>query len=358
MADVSLIAVQLQRAAPGGIGTYVRGLLQGLQAMGADAPPVTLVTGRGGGALGGLGFPVRASSLPSRALTRLWDHDLGFGAVGPADVIYAPSFATPFPRATPVVMTVHDLAWREVPDTFPERGREWHERALQRALQRAASIIVPSARTAERLAEALVVAGIAAVDVVVIPEGADHLPPADQDGAIALLETLGVTPPYVLSVSTLEPRKNLPRLVTAYGQARARLPEPWPLVVVGPSGWGPSLTASPGVKLAGMVTDPVLAALYGGARCLAYVPVVEGWGLPAVEAMTAGTPVVASPMPSTEGAALEVDPLDVEAIAEAIVVAASDDRRRSELVAAGLARARELTWEAAARRHVDVWSRV
>jgi alpha-1,3-rhamnosyl/mannosyltransferase len=104
-----------------------------------------------------------------------------------------------------------------------------------------------------------------------------------------------------------------------------------------------------------MVSDPVLAGLYARARCLAYVPLVEGWGLPAVEAMASCIPVVASPMPSTAGAALEVDPRDIEAIADALAIAAGDDRRRAELVTAGLVRAGELTWEAAARRHVEVW---
>jgi glycosyltransferase involved in cell wall biosynthesis len=88
---------------------------------------------------------------------------------------------------------------------------------------------------------------------------------------------------------------------------------------------------------------------------VAYVPLVEGWGLPPVEAMAACTPVVASPMPSTGGAALEVDPTDVDAIANALAVATGDDRRRSELVTAGLLRARELTWAAAARAHVELW---
>jgi glycosyltransferase involved in cell wall biosynthesis len=103
------------------------------------------------------------------------------------------------------------------------------------------------------------------------------------------------------------------------------------------------------------VGGAVLAALYAGARCLAYVPLVEGWGLPAVEAMAAATPVVASSLPSAGSAALEVDPTDVAAVARGLVVAAGDDRRRSELVTAGLLRARELTWAAAAAAHRALW---
>jgi glycosyltransferase involved in cell wall biosynthesis len=109
------------------------------------------------------------------------------------------------------------------------------------------------------------------------------------------------------------------------------------------------------VVLAGWVDDAVLASLYRQARALAYVPLLEGFGLPALEAMAAGTAVVASPMPSLGGAALEVDPCDVAAIADALVVAATDDAVRSELAAAGGRRAASLTWQATARAHVELW---
>ncbi len=285
---------------------------------------------------------------------RWWDLGRGAGLVAGAGVVHAPSLAFP-PGGETLVVTVHDLAWREVGDTFPARGRRWHERAFGRALRRADALVTPSERTAELVRQA----GASDDDeVVVIEEGADHLPTADAAGAGAVLRSIGVNTPYLLTVSTIEPRKNLPRLIEAYGLARDRLPEPWPLVIVGPSGWGGTLRPSPGVKLAGVVSDAVLAGLYAGARCLVYVPLVEGWGLPPVEAMGACLPVVASPMPSTGGAVIEVDPLDTEAIADAVALAAGDDRRRSELVTAGLLRFGELTWEAAARRHVELWASV
>jgi glycosyltransferase involved in cell wall biosynthesis len=156
----------------------------------------------------------------------------------------------------------------------------------------------------------------------------------------------------------LEPRKNLPRLLAAYRAARPRLPEPWPLVVVGPAGWGDALAPEAGVVLAGVVPAAVLAGLYGRARLVAYVPLLEGFGLPAVEAMYACAPVVASPMPSTKGAALEVDPRDTDAIADALVQVGGQEGVRSQLVTAGVLRSSELTWEAAARRHVELWTEV
>lgn len=344
-----MIVDQLRRRVPGGIGTYARGLLQGLRSMGPEAPEITLFASRppgGPDAVAALGFPLRSSHLPGPILTRLWDHGLGGGLDAGTGIIHAVSTATPYPRDVPVAVTVHDVAWRVVPEAFPPRGRRWHEEALARALRRAAVVITPSEQTAAELD---------AHHVEVIPEGCDHLPPADQAGADALLRRIGVATPYLLSVSTLEPRKNLARLMEAYQLAVPRLPEPWPLVVAGAAGWGDGVMPVPGVKLAGPVDGPVLAALYAGARCLAFVPLIEGWGLPPVEAMSACTPVVASPMPSTAHAALEVDPLNVGEIADALVAAAADERTRSRLVTAGLLRARELTWEGAARRHVAVW---
>jgi glycosyltransferase involved in cell wall biosynthesis len=128
------------------------------------------------------------------------------------------------------------------------------------------------------------------------------------------------------------------------------------LVVVGPPGWGPEAEHGEGIVFAGRVSDGTLASLYARARLLAYVPFEEGFGLPPVEAMRYGTPVVASPLPTTGGASVEVDPTRVDDIVEGLVRAAMDEGLRTELAAAGKARAGSLTWEAAARAHVALWS--
>ena len=359
--EVSILADQLRQRPTSGIATYTRGLLLGLKAMGDDAPPVRLVASRaprGPDPLARWGWPVRSSRLPGPVLVRAWDRGWAAGVTRdrarPGGIVHATSMATPYPAGVPVVVTVHDLAWREVPETFPARGRRWHEAAFDRCVRHAALVVTPSDRTAELVREA----GMAAERVVAIDEGCDHLPPADSDATAALLGSIDVSGPFLLTVSTMEPRKNLPRLVQAYERVRDALPEPWPLVVVGPRGWGDAVAPAVGVKLAGPVDDAVLAGLYARARCLAYVPLVEGWGLPPVEAMGACTPVVASPMPSTGGAALEVDPRDLEAIGAGLVRAAGDEAARSRLVTAGLIRARELTWERSAREHARVWDGV
>lgn len=361
--DVLVVVEQLRRAVAGeasGIGTYTLGLLQGLRAMGDEAPLVHLHASRPSATPDPLlvhGLDVRASRLPGPLLTRLWDRRLlGPPAVG-ADVVHATSLAFPAPeKGPPLSVMVHDVAWREVPEAYPPRGRRWHEAALQRAIAGARLLLVP----ATPAADALLAAGAPAERVEVVAEGADHLPPADLDGAQRILDRLGVKEGFLLTVATLQPRKNLARLLEAYDRSRAELAEPWPLLVVGPPGWGEQIPAEAvphGVVLAGEVRGAELAGLYRKARCLAFVPLVEGFGLPPVEAMRECTPVVASPVPSVAGtgAALEVDPLDVKSIGVALVRASSDERVRAQLVTAGLELSAELTWEAAARRHVELW---
>lgn len=352
---VLVVAEQLRRTAPGGIGTYLRGLVAAVE----DDPEVTLLASRppaGPDPVAALGRSVVTSPLPGVVLTRAWTRGLAGVAGRRFDIVFAPSLAAPPSGPVPLVVAVHDVAWRRLPGAYPSRGRRWHDRALARAARTAAALFVPSQQAADEVMAAG--APPSRVEVLDPMYGCDHLPPADRSGASAVLAGLDVAGPYLLAVGTLEPRKNLARLVAAYSRARPLLPEPWPLVLVGPPGWGvevDDLRRVAGVAVAGPVPDAVLAGLYAGARCVAYVPLFEGYGLPAVEAMAAAVPVVASPVPSTAGAALEVDPLDVGAIAAGLVAAAGDDRRRAELVTGGLLRAGELTWKAAASRHVEAW---
>jgi alpha-1,3-rhamnosyl/mannosyltransferase len=300
--------------------------------------------------LAGLGYPVHNSVLPGPLLTRAWDRGVLQAPRG-FDVIHAVSLATLEPGDAVLVSTVHDLLWRRLPEAYPPRGKAWHEAALQRALRRADRFIVTSDPVACDLEEA----GASPDAITIIPMGGDHLPPPDLEAGAALLERIGVHGPFLLSVGTLEPRKNLHRLTDAYRRIRGSLPEPWPLVLVGPSGWGEQVRSGPGVVLAGLVTPEELSALYSMTRLLAYVPLIEGFGLPPVEAMVFGTPVVASPLPSTAGAAFEVDPRDCDSIARGLLIVATDATVRTRLQEAGRRRAAELKWSTIARSHVSVW---
>jgi glycosyltransferase involved in cell wall biosynthesis len=382
---VGIVAEQLRRQVPGGIGTYARALLGALGGLARPGAPEAPAAGAasGAGPASGIGaassagaasgiefsvvrsrslsdhgpdpFPVRGPVLPSTLVTRLWDRGL-LRVDGDADLLHSVSLAVP-PSAVPVTAMVHDLAWRRWPEAYPQRGRVWHEASLRRLAARAASVAVPSSKVAGELAASGV--GIGDDRIIVIPEGSDHLPPGDHAAAASLRRRLGVEGEWLLSVSTLEPRKNLSRLIEAYEIARTRLPEPLPLVVVGPHGWGPGLRAAPGVVLAGRVSDAVLRALYEGARALCYVPLDEGFGLPVVEAMAAGAPVLASlAVPSATGAALQVDATDVAAIAEGIVVVTTDEAERTRLVGLGRENAARHTWAEAARAHARWWTEV
>ena len=392
-----VVAEQLRRAVPGGIGTYARGLLGQLAPGGtATEPPIELELlasrqrrrerQRGADPLAAFRWPVRTNALPGRVLTRAWERGLVEAPRG-FDVVHAVSLAFPrVPRRangrrTSLVVTVHDLAWRSHPEATTARGRRWHEAGLDRALRRADALVTPS----DQVAAALVAAGARPDAVSVIAWGADHLVGPDRSAAAALLAEHGVSGPYLLSVGTLEPRKNLARLFDAYARARRSFPEPWPLVVVGPAGWGRSTVGDAGrpgsqradvpqdgVVLVGAVFPAVLAGLYAGARAFAYVPLLEGYGLPPLEAMQFGVPVVASTEvpsvtvqsvdpPSTAGAgpaALVVDPLSVSEIAEALVAAAGDEPLRRSLAARGAALTETRTWRRAASAHTRLWRRV
>jgi alpha-1,3-rhamnosyl/mannosyltransferase len=261
-----------------------------------------------------------------------------------------------------LVVTAHDVAWRRHPEATTARGRQWHESALRRARDSGAALVVPS-----RFVSAdLVADGVDPARITVVPGGSDHLAAPDPAGAEALLRRSRVSGEFLLSVGTLEPRKNVDRLVRGYARVRQSLPEPWPLVVVGPAGWGREPAGSPeaaGVVFAGAVPGGVLTELYRRARAFAYVPLTEGYGLPPLEAMRMGTPsVVANEVPSVHdlgetgpAPARIVDPFDVEDIAAGLGEVLVDGELRADLTTRGTEYVQSRTWRAAARQHIDLW---
>jgi glycosyltransferase involved in cell wall biosynthesis len=254
------------------------------------------------------------------------------------DVLHCTTFRGPARSRVPTVLTVHDLAILRFPEAFPRWHRLYGSAGLATVLRAADAVVAVSEFTKE---EVVALAGVPAERIRVVPNGVDelfHAPRAPSDTV-----SQG---DYVLAVATLEPRKNLPRVVEAARLAGVELR------VVGARGWG-------GVDVPGWIgeiPDAELAALYCGARCVVYASLYEGFGLPVLEAMASGTPVVTSRGGATEevagGAAVLVDPLDPDSIAAGIGDAQA---AREELVPLGLARAREFTWERAADAVEELW---
>jgi len=240
------------------------------------------------------------------------------------DVLHCPTFRGPFQSRAPLVVTVHDLAVLRHPGTFNQWTRRYSRLAVPRVARAARLVIAVSEFTRREL-----------VEVIGLPEGRIRVVP---NGVGAPFEPAGPAAEgeYVLAVGTLEPRKNLAAAQQAAQQLGVELR------VAGARGWG-------GVEVDGWlgpVSDEELAALYRGARCLVYPSLYEGFGIPVLEAMACGTPVVTSTGGATEevagGAAVLVDPNDPQAVADGIEHAIA---RRDELVPRGLERARVFTWE-------------
>lgn len=371
-----MVMEQLRRAVPGGIGAYASGLLVGLDrcARDGDEVDVTLLASRcpgialrrrspGSDPLERFGRPLTLSHLPGPVMTRAWD--LGWSLL-PAgfDVVHSISLAAPPPPGGSVrsVVTVHDVAWRRHPEATTGRGRKWHEAALRRAVGSSAALVV----TSKFVAADLMGDGVDSDRITIVRGGSDHLVPEDQAATDALLTRLGVRGDFLLTVSTREPRKNVDRLLRAYAQVRPTLPEPWPLVFVGPTGWGPAPALGQddqGVLFAGAVPDAVLSGLYRRARAFAYVPLTEGYGLPPLEAMREGTPTVAAnEVPSVHDLDQPgpppvriVDPFDVDDIAAGLSAVLTDDAVRADLATRGKLFSRERTWAAAAQEHITLW---
>jgi glycosyltransferase involved in cell wall biosynthesis len=253
------------------------------------------------------------------------------------DVLHCPTFRGPPSTPVPLVVTVHDLAVLRHPDTFNLWTRHYSRLYVSRVVRAASKVIAVSEFTRHELVELL---STPEEKIRVIPNGV--APVFSPDGPATEGE-------YVLAVSTLEPRKNLARAREAAERAGVELR------VAGERGWG-------GVEVdgwLGRVSDEELAGLYRGARCLVYPSLYEGFGLPVLEAMACGTPVVTSRGGATEEVAAEaavlVDPFDVASIAAGIKAA---EAGRGTLRRLGLERAREFGWERVARETAEVYREV
>jgi glycosyltransferase involved in cell wall biosynthesis len=341
---------------PAGVGRYARDLLEALERR--DDVAVERVVAsrrRPSGVVGriALGLARELVYYP-RALGRR-ARRLG------ANLVHCPAPAGPRVKRLPVVLTIHDvLAWRS-PDLFTRANALQHRFVVRPALERAARIVTGSDFTRRELMELF---DLADERIAVTPWGLhDRFRPTEPDPEW-LEHRFGVAQPYVLTVATLEPRKNLGALLRAFERLRANFPT-HTLVVAGGVGWkvGGLLAeldqASERLVHTGYVTDAELVRLYGGAACFVYPSLYEGFGFPPLEAMACGTPVVTSDgtsLPEVVGdAALLVEPTDIDALATAIEDVLSSPQRAEDLRQRGLARARHFTWDACAAATVEVY---
>jgi glycosyltransferase involved in cell wall biosynthesis len=288
----------------------------------------------------------------------------------PVDVLHVQFTAPPF-CPCPVVVSIHDLSFEHLPQTFNRRSRTQLRLTVRHSARRAARILSLSEHTRRDIIETY---GINEDHVEAIPLAApEHFAPVqDNDEIQRVRHNYGIDGDYILTVGSIQPRKNLARLIKAYASLRGdssvkKLPK---LVLAGKCAWLYDETlraldeseAKEAVVLTGYVPEGDLPALYSGALCFVYPSYFEGFGLPPLEAMKCGVPVIVgnrTSLPEVVGdAALMVDPFDVDAIGAAIKRLIEDSELRTELSIKGQERANTFNWRETARKTLAVYKKV
>ncbi|MBX7158675.1 MAG: glycosyltransferase family 4 protein [Acidimicrobiia bacterium] len=368
---------QLCQPAPGGIGTYTARLATLLPALLGDSGELVGFCARHprstvSSALDehGVGIHAEVLALPRPLLYDVWATARICGPqalsrrLRDVDVVHAPSLAVPPTRAsTALVVTVHDAAHERFPQMYPRRGLRFHRRGMRAARDHADAVICPTAAAADDVSR---LGGISRDRIHVVHHGVDRVDvtPADVD---SVRHRFGIgAGTYVLWVGTLEPRKNLPLLLDAFehlgGDAR--------LVLVGPSGWLDTAgevarrarSLGDRVVTTGRVSRGELHALYAGAAVFAFPSTHEGFGLPVIEAMSHGTPVVCSDDAAVRevagSAALVVGSTDSGAWTAALGSVLDDAAEARRLAEAGRTRAGEFDWSRCAAATLAVYRAV
>ncbi len=355
----------------GALGRYVDGLVAALAAAGADlavacqradeeryaklVPSAQIVAG-----------PTAIAHRPARLAWEQTGLPLVAQQVG-ADVLHSPHYTMPLRAGVPVVVTVHDLTFFTEPDAHNPVTATFFKSAIRTAARRATRLLVPSKATRDELVRVL---GADPTRIDVAYHGVDHSlfhrPDAAQRQQVS--ERLGLHGrPYVAYLGGLEPRKNVPALITGWAAAVADMADPPALVLGGGSGWSEEVDEAVAAVPAhlrlvrpGYLRFRDLPGFLGGALLVACPSKGEGFGLPVLEAMACGVPVLTThrtSLPEVGGDAVAYTEPDAGSIRDALRGLLADPQRREALAAAGYARAQEFTWAASAEAHIASYQR-
>jgi len=346
--------------------TYVVNLLRGLGAIGMSHECVVLTTDQDllADRLGP-GHEFTTVAIGRAPVTRLLvgipravrRHDI--------DLLHS-SYIAPLALSCPAVVSIHDVAYEHFPSFFSFRDRLVLSTLVPRSARRASRVMTLSESSRRDLIECY---GVSPDAVVVIPlaPGPGFRPVLDDSRTEQVRHRYGTGRRFILAVGNLQPRKNLGRLVEAYALLRAERDSLPKLVIAGKAQWRASELfrtversgLQEQVRFTGYVPDEDLVPLYSGAEALVYPSIYEGFGLPILEAMACGTPVItsrASSMPEVAGdAALLVDPYSTQEIAKAISLVLTNEELKLELTEKGLKRASQFTWRATAQKTLAVY---
>ncbi len=360
-----------------GIGNYIRSLVDAMLAQDRNNRYILLSSQP---PQQGRTFPsvenvsARRIPIPERYLNILWYRwqlpPYANWFSGHVDIYHGPDFVLPpFSRRPRTVVTIHDLAFLEHPEYAVPSLAAYLNQVVPRTARRADVVATVSQASAQALTRHL---EIPAEKIVVIPPGVGSTFHRISDPLLleATRHKYGLKHPFVLAVGTKEPRKNHLGLIRAFHQAQSQRPRPRMLVIVGGPGWlyeeteqeVARLKLEQKVRFLGRVSDLDLMLLYSMADVFAYPSFYEGFGMPTLEAMACGAPVLTSncsSLPEVVGeAALQVDPHDVDALAAAMRRLLNDEQLREELRQKGYQQVKRFTWEASARKMLSVYQQL
>jgi glycosyltransferase involved in cell wall biosynthesis len=355
----------------GALGRYADGLCAALSAAGADlaiacqrpdeerygrlAPGARIVSG--------------PTAIVHRAARQNWEQT-GLPRVAEqvgADVVHLPSYSMPIKAGRPTVVTVHDTAVFSEPEAHDPVRAAYIRSATRAACRRATRVVVPSKATRDELVR-LLDADPTRLDVAYhgVDHEAFHRP--DEDERRRVSDRLGLHGrPYIAFLGALEPRKNVPNLIRGWVLAATGVPGPPALVLAGSGGWddevdGAMATVPPGLRIVrpGYLSWSSLPGFFGGALAVALPSRGEGFGLPVLEAMACGAPVLTTrraSLPEVGGDAVAYTEPDAESIGRALRALIDDLGRRKTLADAAYARSQEFSWEASAEAHLASYQR-